>query len=65
MTADPDDMDTERFERALDRLAAHCELTARRSAAIEQRRTVVLAQLERKLGAELTRTLLTGLAPAG
>jgi hypothetical protein len=56
--------DPARIERALDRLADHCELTARRQARIEERRIVVLARLERELGPELTRTLLRGLAPA-
>jgi hypothetical protein len=62
MTADP--TDTARLERALDRLADHCELTARRQARIEERRQVVLARLERELGPELARTLLRGLASA-
>jgi hypothetical protein len=56
--------DDARLDRALDRLAEHCELTARRAAAIEERRVVVRAQLEHELGSELTRKLLIGLAPA-
>ena len=52
-----------RIERALDRLPAHCELSARRSAMIEERRAQVRALLEHELGPELARTLLTGLAP--
>ena len=60
-TASPDPT---RIERALDRLAEHCELTARRQARIEERRVAVRAQLEGFLGSELARTLLTGLAPA-
>ena len=55
--------DPARIQRALDRLAQHCELTARRHARIEERRVAVRAQLEVVLGSELTRTLLTGLAP--
>jgi hypothetical protein len=54
--------DPARIQRALDRLAEHCELTVRRHARIEERRAVVRAQLEHALGSELTRTLLTGLA---
>jgi hypothetical protein len=53
-----------RIERALDRLADHCELTARRHARIEERRVVVRQRLEQELGPELARTLLRGLAPA-
>ena len=53
-----------RLERALDRLAEHCELTARRHARVEERRRAVRAVLELELGPDLTRTLLTGLAPA-
>ncbi|HEY7692878.1 MAG TPA: hypothetical protein VH816_11110 [Gaiellaceae bacterium] len=56
--------DEARLDRALDRLAEHCELTARRAAVIEERRVVVRAQLEHELGSELTRKLLVGLAPA-
>jgi hypothetical protein len=52
------------MERALDRLAEHCELTARRQSRIEVRRMAVVARLERELGPELARTLLRGLAPA-
>jgi hypothetical protein len=62
MTADA--TDTARLERALDRLADHCELTARRHARIEERRQVVRARLEHELGPELARTLLRGLASA-
>jgi hypothetical protein len=57
-------MDPARLERALDRLADHCELTARRHARIEERRRVVRARLEHELGPELARMLLRGLAPA-
>ena len=60
----PQNDDPARLERALDRLAEHCELTARRSAAIEEHRAAVRARLERELGAELTRMLLAGLAHA-
>jgi hypothetical protein len=57
-------MDPGRLDRALDHLADHCELTARRHARIEERRRVVLARLEHELGAELARMLLRGLASA-
>jgi hypothetical protein len=53
-----------RLDRALDRLAEACELTARRSEAIEERRAAVRARLEHELGSELTRKLLSGLAHA-
>jgi hypothetical protein len=52
------------MERALDRLAEHCELTARRNSRIEERRVAVQARLELELGSDLARTLLRGLAPA-
>jgi hypothetical protein len=64
MSAAPQEFDAARYDRALDRLADHCELTAKRQAAIEERRAVVRARLEHELGSELTRRLLTGLAPA-
>jgi hypothetical protein len=64
MTVAPRDNDAARFERALDRLADHCELTAKRNAAIEERRAVVRARLEHELGSELTSRLLAGLASA-
>jgi hypothetical protein len=60
----PQNEDPARFDRALDRLADHCELTARRDAAIEERRTAVRARLEQELGSKLTRMLLAGLARA-
>jgi hypothetical protein len=50
--------------RALDRLAEHCELSAKRAAAIEERRAQVRARLEHELGPEFARTLLAGLASA-
>jgi hypothetical protein len=56
--------DPARSRRALDRLAAHCELSAKREAAIEERRAQVRVRLEHALGPELARTLLTGLASA-
>jgi hypothetical protein len=62
MSAAPQPFDPMRFDRALDRLTEHCELSSRMTAHIEERRVVVRAELERKLGPELTRTLLTGLA---
>ena len=60
----PRNDDATRLDRALDRLADHCELTARRSEAIEERRVAVRARLEHELGSELTRKLLSGLAHA-
>jgi hypothetical protein len=56
--------DPARLDRALDRLAEHCELTARRQARIEERRVAVRVLLELELGPDLARTLLAGLAPA-
>ena len=52
------------MERALDRLAEHCELTTKRQSRIEERRVAVLARLELELGPDHARTLLRGLAPA-
>jgi hypothetical protein len=60
----PQNDEAKRLDRALDRLAEHCELTARRTAAIEERRAAVRARLEQELGSELTRKLITGLASA-
>jgi len=60
----PQNDDPARLERALDRLAEHCELSARRSAALEEHRAAVRARLELELGSELTRMLLAGLAHA-
>ena len=60
----PQNDDPARLERALDRLAEHCELRARRSAALEEHRAAVRARLEHELGSELTRMLLAGLAHA-
>jgi len=57
-------LDPARMERALDRLAEHCELTASRQSRIEVRRMAVVARLERELGTDLARVLLRGLAPA-
>ena len=62
MSAAPQNTDAARRERALDRLAAHCELAARRSTVIEEKRASVRARLERELGPELTSVLLAGLA---
>jgi hypothetical protein len=62
MSAAPQPIDRARLERALDRLSAHCELVGHRTAQIEERRAAVHAELERRLGAALTRTLLSGLA---
>ena len=60
----PSNDDAARLDRALDRLAEACELTARRGEAIEERRVAVRARLEHELGSELTRKLLSGLAHA-
>jgi hypothetical protein len=51
-----------RLDRALDHLAENCEAIDRVTAASEERRPQVRAELERELGPELTRTLLAGLA---
>jgi hypothetical protein len=64
MSALPSPIDPARLDRALDRLYEHCELIAQMTAHIEDRRPAVRAQLERELGPELTRLLLTGLASA-
>ena len=63
MSAAPQWVDAAREERAFVRLREACELVGRRTAAIEQRRVEVRRELEHRLGPELTRTLLTGLAP--
>jgi hypothetical protein len=55
-------LDPAQVERALDRLAEHCELTARRQSRLEERRVAVQARLEHELGTDLARTLLRGLA---
>ena len=62
MSSEPQHGDAARLQRALDRLAAHCELAARRAELIEQKRALVRTQLEQELGPELTRVLLSGLA---
>jgi hypothetical protein len=65
MSVAPQPADPARLDRALDRLAEHCEVIGRMTARIEERRAQVRAQLELELGPELTRTLLAGLvAPA-
>ena len=56
--------DPERSGRGFERLAEHCELSAKQAAAIEERRAQVRARLEHELGPELARTLLAGLASA-
>jgi hypothetical protein len=60
MSAAPKPLGPARQERALDRLHRHCELVGGMTA-VEVRRIVVRARLERKLGPELTRTLLSEL----
>jgi hypothetical protein len=64
MSAAPQPIDQERLDRALDRLSEHCELVGRMTLVIEDRRVAVRAELERELGSELTRLLLSGLATA-
>jgi hypothetical protein len=64
MSVGPQPLDPVRLGRALDRLSEHCELVGRMTAHVEERRAVVRARLEQELGPELTRKLLTGLAPA-
>jgi hypothetical protein len=64
MSAAPCPIDPARLDRALDRLSEHCELVGHMTEHIEERRVAVRAELERKLGAELTRTLLSGLTTA-
>ncbi len=61
MSAAPQPRDPARLERALDRLVEHGELAEQRAVVIEERRVAVRARLERELGPELTRRLLTSL----
>jgi hypothetical protein len=60
----PQPLDTARLERALDRLAEHCDVVARLTSHVEDRRPIVRMRLEQELGPELTQRLLTGLAAA-
>jgi hypothetical protein len=60
----PQSLDAARMERALDRLADHCEVVARLTAHVDERRLVVRERLEQELGAELTQRLLSGLVAA-
>jgi hypothetical protein len=62
--AAPKPLDPARLDRALDRLYEHTVLIAQMTAEVESRRAVVRARLERELGPELTRVLLSGLASA-
>ena len=64
MSVAPQHLDPARLERALDRLAAHCEVVGRMTRHVEERRPQVRAQLERELGPELTQKLLAGLSTA-
>jgi hypothetical protein len=64
MSVAPQPLDPARVERALDRLAAHCEVAGRMTRHIEERRGQVRAQLEQELGPELTQKLLAGLSTA-
>lgn len=61
MSAAPEPLDPARVDRALDRLAEHCDVVARLTAHIEARRPIVRERLEQELGPELTRVLLRGL----
>ena len=60
----PQPLDAARLDRALERIAEHCEVVACLTASVEERRPVVRERLERELGPELTRLLLTGLSAA-
>ncbi len=62
MNAASQPSDAARLDRALDRLAEHCELYSRRNAAIEERRATVRERLDRELGPELASILLAGLS---
>jgi hypothetical protein len=64
MCVAPRHLDPARLDRALDRLAAHCEVVDRMTRHVEERRPHVRAQLERELGPELTQKLLAGLSTA-
>ncbi len=64
MSAALQSLDRARRERALDRLYEHCELVAIRTAHLEERRAAVRAELDRRLGPELARTLLVALSSA-
>lgn len=64
MSAAPQSLDQARRDRALDRICEHCELVANMTTHIEERRVAVRAELERRLGPELTRKLLSGLSSA-
>jgi hypothetical protein len=62
VNAAPQPLDTARLDRALDRLAEHCEVVARLTAHVDERRPVVRERLEQELGPELTLKLLSGLS---
>ncbi len=64
MSAVPGSLDSARLDRALDRLADHCESVGQMTRALEERRPVVRARLEAELGPDLTRVLLAGLCAA-
>jgi hypothetical protein len=64
MSVAPQPIDPARLDRALDRLAAHCEVVGLMTRQIEERRSQVRAQLEFELGTELTQKLLAGLSTA-
>ena len=64
MNAAPQPHDAARLDRALDRLAEHCEVVARMTARVEDRRPFVRERLEEQLGVELTERLLVGLRAA-
>jgi len=54
-------MDPVRLDRALDRLAEHCDVVSRLTEHVDDRRFVVRQRLEQELGPELTQMLLAGL----
>ena len=62
MSVSPEPVDAARLERALSRLQDHCELVGRMTAD-DSRRAAVRRRLERELGPELSRVLLSGLSP--
>jgi hypothetical protein len=62
MSAAPDTFDSARAERGLERLLGHFVLVERMTASTA--RVDAQKRLERELGPELTRRLLTGLSSA-
>jgi hypothetical protein len=62
MSVAPDWVEAARIERGLDRLLGHCGLLDRMTAGT--RRASARERLERELGPELVRLLLSGLSSA-